>query len=135
MNKLPQTSLNDLFIALAGNRQKQTGPGPAVDAVSVVAALGGMSRKTARGWYQMLNAKGCSSAFKAGQTAEVAVGTTMLGQAEFTQHVECSVVCACCSADLVIDVKIRTQQGTSSDNPAVLNKVQIDIIDVSITCV
>ena len=69
------------------------------------------------------------------QTAEVAVGTTILGQAEFTQRVERSVVCAWCSADLVIDVNIRTQQGTSSDNPAVLNKAQIDIIDVSIKCV
>ena len=73
LEKLPAKSLKGLFIARSGNRQT----GPAVDAVAVVAELGGLCRKTARGWHASLKEKGWPSAFTEGQKAEVSVGTTV----------------------------------------------------------
>ena len=60
--------MNELYVTLSG---KQNAPG-GVDAVSAVAVLGGMSRKTARQWYDRLHAMGWSSAFTPGQSSIVA---------------------------------------------------------------
>ena len=75
--RLPSKTLNELYVVLTG-KKSATG----VDAVSVVAALGGVSNKTARQWYNKLDAMGWSSAFTPGQSSidtgakrEVAVGT------------------------------------------------------------
>ena len=52
----------EVYIALAGHIPMHG----RVDAVTVVAALGGVSRKTARGWYESLKTKGWCAAFTSG---------------------------------------------------------------------
>ena len=65
--RLPSKTLNELYVMLTGKKNA-----PGVDAVSVVAALGGVSIKTARQWYNNMDAMGWSSAFTPGQFSIVA---------------------------------------------------------------
>ena len=63
---LASKTLNELYVALTGKKTASC-----VDAVSVVAALGGVSFKTARKWYNQMDAMGWSSAFTPGQSSIV----------------------------------------------------------------
>ena len=65
--RLPSKTLHELYVTLTGKKNAL-----GVDAVSVVAALGGVSIKTARQWYNQMDAMGWSSAFTPGQSSIVA---------------------------------------------------------------
>ena len=70
--KLSPSLLEQIYLALTGQRRHGR-----VDAVTVVALLAGMRKKTARGWYQSLEASGWSLGFTAGVAAAgAAVGSS-----------------------------------------------------------
>ena len=71
-DKLSPSLLEQVYIALTGHHQHGR-----VDAVTVVALLAGVHKKTARGWYQSLEACGWGLAFTAGVAAAgAAVGSS-----------------------------------------------------------
>ena len=64
VGRLSPSLLEQVYIALTGHHRHGR-----VDAVTVVAALGCVSNKTARGWYHSLEARGWGAAFTAGVAA------------------------------------------------------------------
>ena len=92
VERLPKDTVKEMYATLTGMRV--AGSLTSWDAVSFVAALGGISRKTARSWYEQLNKKGWSSAFTHGRPSaracthaaqvEVTVGTSVLIEDETT---------------------------------------------------
>ena len=64
VDKLGSSLIAQLYVALTGHHQHGK-----VDAVTVVAILGGVRRQTARGWYKALEERGWGCAFTAGVEA------------------------------------------------------------------
>ena len=71
-DKLSPSLLEQIYVGLTGHHQHGR-----VDAVTVVGLLAGMRKKTARGWYESLEASGWGLAFAAGVAAAgAAVGSS-----------------------------------------------------------
>ena len=60
-SKLPPDTLQQRYLAMTGAHKT-----PVIDAVTFVAAMSGVSRKTTRGWYSALESRGWESAFTEG---------------------------------------------------------------------
>ena len=75
LGKVPPELRQRLYMELSGRHTVR-----AVDVVTLVSILGGVSSKTARSWHNALDTRGWASAFQhgdlAGESFEVAVGTS-----------------------------------------------------------